>query len=29
MMVGDEPPRATGTRQARERGDVVLTHRRR
>ena len=24
MMVGDEPPRATGTRQARERGDVVL-----
>jgi len=24
MMVGDEPPKATGTRQSRERGDVVL-----
>jgi simple sugar transport system ATP-binding protein len=24
MMVGDEPPRATGTRQARTRGNVVL-----
>jgi len=24
MMVGDEPPRATGARQARPRGDVVL-----
>ena len=27
MMVGDEPPRATGTRQARERGDLGAEHR--
>ena len=25
MMVGDEPPRATGTRQERKRGDLILT----